>query len=161
MNHRSFSTSPHTLNDCIQSVINAAPSRHLRHPNSGLGNMLRVHLGQTVLLVIAPSAMTDVLTIEPLGILSSLPGSGGNHERCTRCVRVAQQTLMLYSLSPDCRHRRINDLAHAGSVAYRLAADASASYDRWFGDVWWEMSDGFLEFATVVAESSRSLGRPT
>lgn len=146
---------PPTLGLCIQSVIDVAYAYRLSHRNSAIGNLVRVHLGQTVLLTVAPKAMPDLLTVTPMEALTNLPGSGGHHEQAERCVRVARQALALYSLSPESQREDVTDLVYVGTRAYRLAADTAASHDRWFGDLWWELGTRFPRYGHVVADSSR------
>lgn len=148
-------TPPPTLDACIQAVIDVAHAHRLHFGATALGNQVRVHLGQAVLMAATLPDMDALLTTTPQAALLDLPGPGGNRERTVRCIRFARRVLVLYSYSPACGRREVSELVHAGVTAYRLAADASASYDRWLGDLWWELGEGFPRYGQVVASSHR------
>lgn len=155
MDDRSFQPPTASLNDCIQAVIDVAHAQHLRHSSSALGNVLRVHLGQAVLISLRPQAMLELLTDEPSRILLRLPGVGGHREQTVRCVRVARQALALYGLSPEAAHENRSELVYVGIRAYKLAADSAASHDRFLGDLWWELGTEFPRYGHVVGTSTR------
>lgn len=157
MDQRPLSRPPPSLHDCIQTVIDVAHAYGLHYQATTLGNLVRVHLGQAVLMAKVLPAMDNFLTAAPLEALVDLPGLGGHRERTVRCVRVARQALVLYSFSPACQRQETTDLVHAGTTAYRLAADSTASYDRWVGDLWWELGESFPHYGQVVAASNRLL----
>ncbi len=159
MEHRSFPSERALLNTCIQAVINVAHAERLHLSDTRLGNLVRVHLGQTVILIVVPVAMPDIILRTPLEALLRLPGSGGNHERAVRCARLASQSLALASIGSTDRHRQIDDLVHTGTQAYKLAADAAASYDRWSGELWWELGNHFLHYRKIVFASNQYLER--
>ena len=140
-------------------MLKVSNARRLPEPNIAFSNMIRVHLGQTVLQTFNLVEAPKILTEEPLRIIADLPGQGGHRERSWRCTQVARQALALYSLTPDCPQHAITEIVRAGHWAYRLAADEVGSFDRDFGDLWWEMGDGFIRYAEVIAESSRLLNK--
>lgn len=160
MEQGSFPRTPPSLNDCMQTVIDVAHAHQLRFRETVIGNLVRVHLGQAVLMTVALPSMPDVLRRTPMETLLQLPGPGGNHERATRCVRVARLALVLFSFSPECRREEMSDLVHAGTQAYKLAADAVASHDRWSGEMWWELGTSFHRYGQIIAASHRLLNHP-
>ena len=157
MERGSFPLRPPTLNTCLQIVIDVAHARRLRLDDTVLGNMVRVHLGQAVFMAAAPPPMPELLVTTPLEALIYLPGPGGNREQSARCVRLARQMLVLSSLGPEDQRHKTSDLVHAGTQAYKLAADTAASYDRWFGEMWWELGTGFHYYSQIVAAGHHML----
>lgn len=153
-----YQTSP-SLNDCIQTVIEVSHATRRRLSGTAVGNLVRVHLGQAVLMSFSPRAMTEVLQAEPFEVIGTLPGPGGHRERTTRCTRLARQFLLIYSLTPECRDLKVTELAYAGKCAYRLAADEAASYDRWLGEVLWDVSQYYVPYGNIIATSHRLLDR--
>lgn len=148
-----------TLNTCIQTVIDVSHATKLRLPNDAIGNLVRVHLGQAVLMSLVPRSMPEVLRAEPLQVIGTLPGPGGHRERMVRCTRLGRQFLLIYSLTPECRDHQVNELAYAGRFAYRLAADEAASYDRWYGELLWDISQYYVPYGNVIATSHHILAR--
>ncbi len=142
-----------TVDDCLLAVLKVSSAVHLRQPDTLLGNMVRTHLAQAVLMSVRPPAMPDVLATEPLVAISQLPGPGGHRERTVRCLRVGRQLLVLYCQTSECQAQQSTDLTYAGRWAYRLAADESASYDRWFGELWWDLNRFYLPYAQIIATS--------
>jgi hypothetical protein len=140
-----------TLNECIQAIVDVCEVSRQPGDNTEYGSFVRVHLAQATCLRFDPVRLERLLFKSPQDVLLGINPNLGNRERAVKYLMIGRWMLAFYgftqrpgaTLSPQAA-------VDYGRRAYRLAADASFSFDQDFAEVWWMVGDRFRVYGEVV-----------
>ena len=140
-----------SLNQCLGTVGQVCFDSGHSGSDTAVGNFIRVHLAQAAYLRFDPNRLEKILRSSPQESILGIDSRLGNRERAVRYLSIGRWMLAIYGFSqkPEASFS-VEEAVYCGCHVYRLAADASASFDLDYADIWWAISQGFPRYGEIV-----------